>query len=769
MKNLILVLAGLCIFTGLSAQVGIGQWETFQTYSNGNSATVAGTTVFCGTAQGLYSYDYSTSELAEYTKPMGYVGLGVTATGYSSKNNSTIIAYADANLDILKANEIVNLPQIKNYSLTGDKKIYNITIMGDSAILSCGFGVVVVDMRQEIIKTDVKFSDDISFAGAVCYDAAIMNNYYYFATSQGMYKVAYNVNIKDLSNWQLITGISAGTYNNVSAFNDTVYFSFSNYITNALDNSDIIYAYDGSTAVVTQAGWLARIVDITANQGNIGFLSYGGAFGDVKVSSDGSNFQTISGCFDRPARLDFDVNDGVWVACNGPGLKSYVGSVCDIHYLDGPFSKNVWDMDIVNGDIWVAAGGVNINWGNLYLGDKIYYRKSGDWKWFNIPPLGHYEEHKDIHTIVVDPSNSGHMYAGSWGTGLYEGTGFNTAYQYLLPNVDSSTSLSNYIYRVGGVDLDKNGNLWFSNSGVDSPLKVKRKNNTWGSYSLSGTNATFTIGKVVVDDLDQVWVAVHGKGIVIRGTTGDGNIDGQQRVLTSTYNQGDLPQLTVRAMACDHDGQMWVGTHDGIRVFSTSQIFPAGSNINGQKIVIKDDAGINELLLKETVINDIEVDGANRKWIATMGTGVRLVSSDGRDIVYSFTAENSPLLSNNVYCIAIDDKSGEVCFGTDQGICCFRSDATAGTETFGNVYAFPNPVKPTYDGPIAITGMANNSIVKITDIAGNLVFETTSEGGQAVWDGKKYDGKRPSTGVYLVFCVNEDASQTVVTKILFIN
>jgi len=767
MKNLILLLAGLGIFTGLSAQVSIGHWETFQTYSNGTYVSVAGTTVFCGTTQGLYSYDYSTSELAEYTKPMGYAGLGVTATGYSSKNNSTIVAYTDANLDIIRPNEIVNLPQIKNYSLTGDKNIYNITIIGDSAILSCGFGVVIVDMRQEIIKTDVKFSDDISFAGAVCYDAAFMSGNYYFATSQGVYKVPYNVNIKNLSYWQLIPGISSGIYNNVAAYNDTVYFSFSNYLTNALDNSDIIYAYDGTTAVITQPGWAARIVDITANQGNLGFLSYTDTYGDVKVSSDGVSFQTISGCFDRPSKLDFDVNDGLWVSCNGLGLKSYIGTSCDNHYLDGPFSKNVWDMDIVNGDIWVAAGGVNINWGNLYLGDKIYYRKSGDWKWFNIPPFGHYEEHKDIHTIVVDPSNSGHMYAGSWGTGLYEGINFTPTNQYLLPNVDSATALSNYKYRVGGVDYDKNGNLWFSNSGTDTQLKVKRANNTWGAFTLSGTSSSSTIGKVIVDDRDQVWVAVHGKGIVVCKQSSNGFI-GSQKTLTSTYNLGDLPQLTVRAMACDQDGQMWVGTHDGIRVFSTSQIFTA-TNINGQKIVIKDDAGINELLLKETVINDIEVDGANRKWIATMGTGVRLVSSDGREIIQSFTAENSPLLSNNVYCIAIDDKSGEVCFGTDQGICCFRSDATAGTETFGNVYAFPNPVKPTYDGPIAITGMANNSTVKITDIAGNLVYETTSQGGQAIWDGKKYDGKRPSTGVYLVFCVNEDASQTVVTKILFIN
>ncbi len=765
MKNLIFVLAGLCIFTQLPAQVGIGQWQTFQTYGNGTCVAVAGSTVFCGTKEGLFSYNYTTNELQEYTKPGGYVGLGVTAVGYSTKSNATIVAYDDANLDIIKANEIINLPQIKNYSLTGDKKIYNITISGDSAILSCGFGVVVVDMRQEIIKTDVKFSDDLAFASAVCYDATIMGGYYYFATSQGVYKVPYNSNIKDLSNWQSLTGIPAGTYNNIAAHNGTLFFSYSNYLTNALDNSDTIYSSNGITSTVIQSGWAARINDITSNNGYLALLS----FNEARVSVDGSIFQNITGCFDRTERIDIDANGGVWVAFTGYGLVSYIGGACDIHYLDGPFSKNVWDMQIVNGDIWVAAGGVNVNWGNVYIGDKLYYRKSGDWKWFNIPDLGYHQAHTDIHCVVVDPSDAGHMYAGSWGTGLYQGQNYNTATQYLFPEVDSSTSVGSIPYRIGGLAFDENRNLWFSNSNTDSQLKVKRTNNTWGAYTLSGTTSGMTIGKVAVDQLDQVWVAVHGKGIVVVETNGSGSITGQQRVLTSTYNQGDLSQLTVRALECDLDGQMWVGTHDGIRIFSPSQVFPTSNNINGQKIVIKDDNGINELLLKETIINDIETDGANRKWIATMGTGVRLVSSDGREIIHSFTAENSPLLSNNVYCIAIDDKSGEVCFGTDKGIVCFRSDATAATDNFGNVYAFPNPVKPTYDGPIAITGMANNSIVKITDIAGNLVFETTSEGGQAIWNGKKYDGKRPSTGVYLVFCVNEDASQTVVTKILFIN
>lgn len=765
MKNLLVGLAGLCLLTQLPAQIGIGQWQTFQTYANGTAIAVAGTVAFCGTQEGLYSYDYATSEIQEYTKPKGYAGIGVTALGYSLKSNATIIAYDDSNLDIIKPGEIVNLPQIKDYSITGDKKIYNITISGDSAILSCGFGVIVVDIKQEIIKTDVKFSDDIAFAGAVCYDAAIMNGYYYFATSQGVYKVLYNSNIKDLSNWNALTGIPAGIYNTIASHNGTLYFNYSNYLTNALDMSDTVYSCDGTVSTVYQPTWQTRINDITSNNGNLGFLEPTKA---MLANASGAIVDSFTCYMINSERLDFDVTGAAWVAFQGSGMVSNHGGFCALYSLDGPPSKNVWDMQIVHGDIWVTAGGVNVNWGNVYIAGQMYYRKkNGSWQSPNIPDFGFWQQHTDIFTLAVDPDNSGHVYAGAWGTGLYEDQNFLPTNQYLSPDVDSNSTFS-LAYRIGGMAFDSKKNLWFSNSNTSSQLKVKKTSGLFGTTGLTGVGNSYTIGKVAVDNKNQVWVAVHGKGIMVCSTDGNGGVTGQ-RLLSSTYNQGDLPQLTVRAIEVDLDGQVWVGTHDGIRVFSPSQVFPTNTNINGQKIVIKDANGINELLLKETIINDIETDGANRKWIATQGTGVRLVSSDGREIIYSFTAENSPLLSNVVNCVAIDGESGEVCFGTDKGIVCFRSDATSGTSTFGNVYAYPNPVKPDYDGPIAVTGMANNSIVKITDIAGNLVFETTSVGGQAIWDGKKYDGKRPSTGVYLVFCVNEDASQTIVTKILFIN
>jgi hypothetical protein len=168
-------------------------------------------------------------------------------------------------------------------------------------------------------------------------------------------------------------------------------------------------------------------------------------------------------------------------------------------------------------------------------------------------------------------------------------------------------------------------------------------------------------------------------------------------------------------------------------------------------------------------VQAIAVDDANRKWIATANSGVFLMSEDGTKQIYHFDESNSPLFNNDVRTIAINHKTGEVYFGTAKGIIEFRGDATEGNEDCSGMYAFPNPVKPDYEGPIAIKGMMENSTVKITDVSGTLVYEVKSEGGQALWFGKNFKGERVSTGVYMAFCTNEDGSQKCVTKILFIN
>ena len=230
---------------------------------------------------------------------------------------------------------------------------------------------------------------------------------------------------------------------------------------------------------------------------------------------------------------------------------------------------------------------------------------------------------------------------------------------------------------------------------------------------------------------------------------------------------GKLITNHVFSIAEDLEGQIWVGTNVGIVTYNRPDLVFEDNNFHANRIVLTV-GGLTQYLLNTEVVTSIAVDGANQKWLGTANSGVYLVSDDGTKEIYHFTQENSPLLSNNIYNIGINHESGEVFFATDKGLISYRGSATMGSDEFRDVYVYPNPVRENYTGNITIRGLVSDVNVKITDISGNLVYETQADGGQATWDGKDFSGRRPSTGVYLVFCTNDDGSKTFITKFLFI-
>jgi ligand-binding sensor domain-containing protein len=226
--------------------------------------------------------------------------------------------------------------------------------------------------------------------------------------------------------------------------------------------------------------------------------------------------------------------------------------------------------------------------------------------------------------------------------------------------------------------------------------------------------------------------------------------------------------MFVRSVVKDKEGSIWIGTNKGVAViYNPGNVF-SGGNFDAQKIIIQQD-GYNQYLLETENVTSIAVDGANRKWFGTYSGGVFLMSPDGTKQILNFNMNNSPLLSNSVMSIAIDDLTGEVFFATDKGIISYRGDATEATAECNNYYVFPNPVRHEYNGPIAIRGLVENADVKISDVAGNVVYHTKANGGEAIWHGKNFKGERAQTGVYLVYVTNEDGSQTCITKMLFAN
>ncbi len=217
------------------------------------------------------------------------------------------------------------------------------------------------------------------------------------------------------------------------------------------------------------------------------------------------------------------------------------------------------------------------------------------------------------------------------------------------------------------------------------------------------------------------------------------------------------------------DGEIWIGTAEGIGVFfSPGSVFSEGANFDAQRIFVTVN-GFTQYLLETEVVTSISVDGANRKWFATQKTGAFLMSEDGTEQLYHFREDNSALFSNELKVVRVNPSNGEVYFGSQKGLQAYKGTATKADPLFNDVYAYPNPVRETYEGLIAVKGLARNSNVKIIDINGSLVFETYSEGGQAIWNGRNMEGKRVATGVYIVLAVDYEGEEREATKILFIH
>jgi hypothetical protein len=226
-----------------------------------------------------------------------------------------------------------------------------------------------------------------------------------------------------------------------------------------------------------------------------------------------------------------------------------------------------------------------------------------------------------------------------------------------------------------------------------------------------------------------------------------------------------LPQ-DVRAIAVDNRNQVWIGTIKGLRVLSSGS-YNSDDQMTANRIVFIE-AGVPKELLENQYITDIAVNGSNQKWISTADSGVFFFSSDGQETIYHFTTDNSPLPSDMVSDIEINAVTGEVFFATDKGLVSFKGTSTKPADNLDAVYVYPNPVRPNFDGTVKVAGLISKANIKITDIEGNLVYETTSEGGTIEWDTTAFGKYKVSSGVYMIFIAAEDASETAVKKVMIV-
>lgn len=732
-----------------AAQVPVGQWRVHLPYAYGTTVEKAGTKVYCGTRNGLFYYDTEDNSINTLTKVQGLSDVDITFLKFSPDYQTLLIAYRSGQLDLYKNGKFQAFDAINRANIPGLKQINHIHLRGRYAYLSTAFGIVEFDLqRAEFRNTFIIGSEGSRLPVNALTDDGTN---FYAATDSGMRIAALNApNLSNYNFWLPEPQWGQRKITHIAAWRNAIYTL----------GGDSLYAWKDSQ-------WTGRVI----NQGfaNTGLhagknhLLLTNVFRGIAVDTTGNLLYTPGSEFiSAPQQIYFEEPLLFYVADAFNGLVK--GAFEAERFLpNGPFTARALKLSAGKDGPLVAAGSLGEAWFNLYIPDGVFHFKDEQWKNYNARLTAGLDTTFDYVYAVSHPTED-KIYLLPWGKGVKELTNgvvtatfdaTNSSLEFIPGSINPITGIGDT--RVGGLDFDQEGNLWMSNYGASSPISVRRKDGTWQSYNVGQYT---DVNDMLVDDFGNKWARMLTGGAVVLN-----NDNTAFRFIGTAEGQGFLPSPNVNCFAKDLEGAVWLGTNEGPVVFyNPSSIFRGP--YSGSRIKVLQEQFVGFLLGQE-VINGIAVDGANRKWFAT-NSGAWLFSSDGQKQIHHFTSENSPLLSDVVTSIAVDPKTGEVFMGTDKGVVSFRGTATAGNEVHSNVQVFPNPVRPDFDGLIAVNGLYTNAFVKITDVQGNLVYQTRADGGQVTWNGRDYNGRKVNTGVYFVLSSDELGQDTFAAKILFI-
>lgn len=451
----------------------------------------------------------------------------------------------------------------------------------------------------------------------------------------------------------------------------------------------------------------------------------------------------------------------------------------------GPKYNYFGFMKFANNQLYTCDGGFAVG---ISRKGCIQMLKNEEW---NIYPDDNISSktnvtYENLECLDYAPTDTSHIFVGGR-NGLYEykNGNFENYYNYENSPIERYNNRSKEYELITGVKFDKEGNLWMLNSQAPTQSLIEfTKDKQWISHQLPDLmkldDAGFTnkslglLGNMLIDSRGLLWF-VNNHWIVPSLYCYQFSEDYSEERLnafTSFVNE-DGTEVSVGAVRCaaeDKDGNIWIGTSAGPLLLDPNQITASAPTFTQVKVPRNDGTNYADYLLSGIDVSCIAVDGANRKWFGTKKNGIYLISEDNLSEIHHFTTLNSPLLSNGIESIAINEKTGEVFIGTDKGLCSYMSDSSTPNEsmTSDNVWAYPNPVKPDYTGLITIVGLSQNADVKILTSNGRIVNEGKSNGGTYTWNGCDANGKKVASGIYMVATATNDVEKGTVCKIAII-
>jgi ligand-binding sensor domain-containing protein len=752
-------------------QMGFAQnnllWQGYFSYNEIKDISNSPTAIFAASENALFSKNTIDNQIRTTNTVDGLSGQTISSLYHSTVSNKTLVGYENGLMIVINEADgsMLNVVDIINKQLPASmKKVNHFMEFEGIVYVSCDFGIVQFNL-ENMLFGDTYFIGE-GGAEIIVRQTAVFNGFIYAATNSGIRRASVtNKNLNDYRQWELVASES---WSSVEAFDVELI---------AISSSGKVNKYNSSTNSFVEVVALPQpALDTRANSTYLFVTTAASIFiydRQLTLVRQINNDQIPD--YTPVFSCATSIDDVIYIGTKENGLlvTAITGSSAFENITPmGPSRNNIFAFQTTSSFLWAVYGGYSSEY------DPYRYETAGPNQygiskfsqdgWLNIPyksVLGA----KSISRITVNPNKEDEIYASSFFSGLLKIEADEPTVLYNQTNSGLETLTfagPNYFdVRINGAAFDTAGDLWVTNSRIKNGLKVLKTNGQWQSFSMDDVldaSEDNSFGRMVIDKNGTKWMATNRDGVI-----GFNESNNTFKKITIGTDTGNLPASDVRALAIDNRNQLWIGTIKGLRVLSNVASFQTEGQLSTNPIIIVDDNLAQELLF-EQFITDIAVDGANNKWIGTGDSGLFLVSPNGQETKYHFTISNSPLPSNVINDIDINSTTGEVFIATAKGMVSFKGVATTANEDLTAAYVYPNPVRPEYDGTVKIAGLINRANVKITDIAGNLVYEAISEGGTLEWDTTAFGKYKVASGVYMIFISAQDGVETKVKKVMII-
>ena len=711
---------------GFCQNIPLNTWRSHFSYSEARIIEQANQTIFCATANSLFTVDLTSRSIQKINKENGLGDVAISALHYSNEASIVVLGYESGIIDLMESDgAITTISTLSDAQIVASKSIHSISSVGEKVYLATDFGIVFLDLASSAVKENYR---NIGLNGAelIVKEILVRDDSIYILSEDGIRSGHLSDNLLDFNAWTHFPETSTGRFEHLTTTGTNLY---------VIKDGGSLFEFNGSA-------WIDLSVEVPAS---VTSLYYGSQL--FALTSSGiysmlpSPLEILSDPLLNSGNDLIAENSNFWVADDENGLLS-IGPTTDQLLPNGPLKEFPTKLKSVNGRTYAFFGPKPSSYDGTSDGLGYSVFDNGQWQQETLPNF------YNLSGIAAIGSN--HFFT-SIGFGL-----FDQQRGLILNETNSDLTTSSSFSNVQLPSIQSFGNsVWML--GYDS-------NNSIYELNADGSMNSFTSGELGSTFPLELDISSDGVLWAIRGDNEGGGIatfDPTSDLQRTIGTFDNLPSSTVSGISIDPDDEAWISTNSGVANFNVAS-FPFVDFDVSQPVFQ------NGFLFEDEKINDVLTDGGGRIWFATEA-GVWVLSKNLTSVVHTFSMENSPLPSNNVQQFSYNEDNGEIFILTDKGLVSYRSASSFAQDIHeSQIGIFPNPILPGYAGAVGFTGLVRNTNIKITDARGRLVQEITATGGTARWNLRTFNQAPVMSGVYLVFSSSTDGAETLVGKIAII-